>query len=190
MAGRGLRGGRHPAAHGTTRGHGGGPWTKLQPVTPTTPPAIASTRDPDVATRFAELCPAAGGIALSSWNVGARPTGFLLARRALDAIPFTDREPDLGVLAAAGAGDQLDFVIAGGTDFIDWSASYVDDDGNVKQLGSVESSFDPDATGPSPVPLTNATFPAPPAGSQSIVQVFVRFAEGGDASYGWTVTVP
>jgi hypothetical protein len=35
-----------------------------------------------------------------------------------------------------------------------------------------------------------ASIGAPTPHDQSIVQVFVRFADGGDASYGWNVTVP
>jgi len=38
--------------------------------------------------------------------------------------------------------------------------------------------------------MTTADFNVPTAHDESIVQVFVRFADGGDSSYGWNVAVP
>jgi len=107
-----------------------------------------------------------------------------------DMPAFTDSGPDLPVVTLTSATSQLQFSLASGYPFASWTASYVDDNGNVVALGGAGSSFDPDAGQSSIAPSTSATFGPPPAHDQSIVQVFVRFADGGDSSYGWNVTVP
>ena len=112
------------------------------------------------------------------------------ASMCADLPPFTDSAPDLPVLTLAVSASQLHFSLAGNYAFASWSASYVDDNGNVVSLGSEGASFDPDAAHPSVTSLTKADFSAPPAHDESIVQVFVRFADGGDSSYGWNVAVP
>ena len=112
------------------------------------------------------------------------------AVQCADFPPFTDSAPDLPVVTLTSAQTQLHFNLAGGYPFVSWSASYVDDNGTLVPLGGSGSSFDPDAGGPSPSAVTEAVFGPPTAGDQSIVQVFVRFADGGDAAYGWNVTVP
>ena len=107
-----------------------------------------------------------------------------------DMPAFTDSGPDLPVVTLSSAGAQLQFSLANGFPFASWTASYVDDNGNVVALGGGGSSFDPDAAHPSIPLVTTASFAPPAPHDQSIVQVFVRFADGGDASYGWNVTVP
>ena len=107
-----------------------------------------------------------------------------------DFPAFTDRQPDLPQLTATSTKSKLSFALAGNYPFVSWAASYIEDNGTVVPLGGERSSFDPDANTPSAKPLTAVEFPYPPAGSHSIVTVVVRFANGGDASYGWNVTVP
>jgi len=107
-----------------------------------------------------------------------------------DMPAFTDSGPDLPVVTLPSTTAQLQFSLADSYPFASWSASYLDDNGNVVALGGGGSSFDPDAARPSIPANTSATFGPPPPRDQSIVQVFVRFADGGDASYGWNVTVP
>jgi hypothetical protein len=82
---------------------------------------------------------------------------------------------------------QLEFALADGTAFASWAAHYYATDG-IKTLGGAGASFDPDAN-PSFAPLTDVNFAAPPGGTW-IVDVSVRFGEGGDAVYAWNVTVP
>jgi hypothetical protein len=107
-----------------------------------------------------------------------------------DLPAFTDSGPDLPVVTLSSADTQLQFSLADGYAFASWTASYVDDNGNVVALGGGGSSFDPDAVRSSAAPVTSASFGPPTAHDQSIVQVFVRFTDGGDASYGWNVAVP
>jgi len=130
---------------------------------------------------------------------GGQPTVGLLgsycwntdvASACVDSPPFSDSGPDLPTLTLTSTQTQLHFALDGAFPFTGWSANYVDDNGNEVPLGNLESSFDPDAAGPSPATVTDAVFSAPPAADTSIVQVFVRFAAGGDSSYGWNVTVP
>lgn len=107
-----------------------------------------------------------------------------------DMPAFSDSGPDLPVVTLTSASSPLQFSMANGYPFASWTASYLDDNGNVVALGGGGSSFDPDAAHPSIPSVTTASFGAPTPHDQSIVQVFVRFADGGDASYGWNVTVP
>lgn len=107
-----------------------------------------------------------------------------------DLPSFTDSGPDLPVVTLPTATTQLQFSLANGFPFASWTASYVDDNGDIVALGGGGASFDPDAAHQSIESTTTATFAPPPPHDQSIVQVFVRFTDGGDASYGWNVTVP
>ena len=153
--------------------------------------------------------PNGGQVPASSQDPNAPPTGLLSVAGAstqgmfgsycwtvagtstcVDSAPFTDSGPDLPNVTLAASDTQLQFSLANGFPFAAWTASYVDDNGKVVALGGAGSSFDPDVAHPSISPATTAVFPPPPPHDQSIVQVFVRFADGGDASYGWNVTVP
>jgi hypothetical protein len=154
-----------------------------------TPTAQAIETAPDQTMYFET--PPAGSLGVES---GAPAVEGLLGTfcwkgACLDSVAFTDRQPDLPTIEVADAGDQLEFTLQGSYPFGEWSASYVADDGSIVELGSADASFDPDAAGATFVPVTQTSFPAPPAGGAHIVQVFVRFAEGGDASYGWNVSV-
>jgi hypothetical protein len=162
-------------------------------------PALPETPQPSAAP--IETLPASGSIGIpqppaGSLTVnGSAPVAGLLGTycwngACLDAVPFSDRGPDLPDLTLPSSAATLSFSLEDVYPFADWSASYVDDNGDVQQLGAGEPSFDPDAAGASLVPVTVAEFPAPPSATETIVQIFVRFAEGGDASYGWNGTVP
>ena len=131
----------------------------------------------------------AGGVPVAGM-LGSYCWGSNGAVQCADFPPFTDSGPDLPVLTLTAANNQLLFALAGNYPFASWSASYIDDNGNVVPLGGVVSSFDPDAAGPTPAVMSTAGFGPPTPSDESIVQVFVRFADGGDASYGWNVTVP
>lgn len=177
---------------------------------PSVPPSAPPTAPPPTARPPTARPPTAGvpGIPASP-NPVAPPPGWLAAGGepvegllgaycwtangvgvCVDSVAFTYREPDLPTLTAGQVGGQLQFTLADQYQFASWSASYIDENGNSVPLGSAGASFDPDAIHPSTGPVMEATFDAPPSGSQSIVQLFVRFAGGGDASYGWKVTLP
>jgi hypothetical protein len=108
----------------------------------------------------------------------------------VDGPDFTDSGPDLPVLTLTTTISHVHFALEGSYPFETWTANYIDADGNLVPLGGSAASFDPDAAGSPPAAAAEAVFDSPPAHDQSLVQVFVRFADGGDASYGWNVTVP
>ena len=65
-----------------------------------------------------------------------------------DMPAFTDSGPDLPVVTLPSTATQLQFSLTDSYPFASWSASYVDDNGNVVALGGGGSSFDPDAVRP------------------------------------------
>jgi len=128
--------------------------------------------------------PVQGAYGSYCWTVAGSST-------CADMPPLTDSGPDLPLVSLATASTQLQFSLTDDQPFASWAASYVDDNGNYVPLGGAGSSLDPDAVNASPAnTATHATFKAPPANDQWVVQVIVHFADGGDASYGWNVDVP
>jgi hypothetical protein len=107
-----------------------------------------------------------------------------------DYPAFTERESELPQITQTTATDHMVFLLDGGYPFASWSASYIDSSGARVPLASGGGSFDPDAANQSITPTVSAAFPPPPDSGAWIVQVQVRFIEGGDAAYGWKVTVP
>jgi len=178
-----------PAAQATVPApHTGTPILSTSaPQSPTGPVATDSTTpDPDAPPAgwlSAGGNPVAGFTGSYCWFVAGTTT-------CADLPPFTDSAPDLPVLTLGTSDQQLHFSLAGNFTFASWSASYIDYDGNLVSLGSAGASFDPDTAHPSVTSMTKADFSVPAAHDESVVQVFVRFADGGDSSYGWNVTVP
>ncbi len=156
------------------------------PPETTAPSAVAPETDastPPAGWLSAGAQPVEGLLGTYCWSFGAQTL-------CADSPAFSERGPDLPDLAPGASGGQLGFELAGSYPFAGWGASYVSDNGDIVPLAEGNPSFDPDAAGPSVAPITEAHFPAPPGGEQWIVQVFIRFIDGGDAAYGWNVRVP
>jgi len=97
---------------------------------------------------------------------------------------YKQTSPELSVLND----DGLIFSMEDGQ-FASWTA-YYGDDGMMSPttLESGGEPVDPDASQPPSEPLTFAEFDAPPVGDW-VVEVAVRFADGGDAAYAWHIIV-
>jgi hypothetical protein len=145
--------------------------------TPTTPPSESPTLTPSDSER-----PPDGVLSASYAVVGWLGT-FCWGSTCVDAggLPPRSQLPEI----FANAGTELTFTLADGTSFYSWSAWYRRDsnDDESTEIASGGDPVDPDSTAPTPVPLTEATFPMPDQ-EDGVLTVNVTFADG-DASYAW-----
>ena len=133
--------------------------------------------------------PPAGSLTTGNQNpVVGRTGGYCYDNGCVDYAGFyKSRVPKIAV----SNGATLSFSLDGEAPFVYASAGYIIDGNDYESthLGTGGQDVDPDMTGASHPPLIwTFDFPAPPTGDW-VVQVFIRFADRGDASYGWHATV-
>jgi hypothetical protein len=156
-------------------------------TTPTPPPASASTpatTPPETAPPATSDQPPAAALGTGDFAVTGQLGSYCWGASCVDTAGFyKSRLPAITVAES----DELVFSMEDG-EFAGWTASYGPDVEAPTVLGQGGQEVDPDVSKPSFEPLTFAEFDAPPLGDW-IVAVFVRFGDGGDAAYGWHVTV-
>lgn len=191
-----------PAARPSPTGAPSAGATSSAVATPTRPPTSApvatatlipsdsapSPSAPALATprRGGNGGPPAGLLASGDVAVAGHPGSYCYGNRCVDSVwPFKSDLPLITIEA-----DSAIFALEGATPFVEWAALYsARSNSGTHELGRGGSDFDPDAVGSPPPLLLEAQVAAPPSG-EWVVNVFVRFEGGGDASYAWHVIVP
>jgi hypothetical protein len=152
-------------------------------VKPTEPPATLESRPTPDADE-----PPSAALGTSDFAVtGALGTYCWLGEGRGECVDTAGFYKERTPLLEVEAGDELVFSLEEG-EFAKWNASYGTDVQAATSLGSGGQDVDPDASAAPPELLTYVEFEAPPPGDW-IVEVFVRFPNGGDAFYGWHVVV-
>jgi hypothetical protein len=153
------------------------------PTATLAPPASpASTSSPTTPPTDSERPP--DGVITASYAVAGWLGTFCWASTCVDAgrLPPRSQLPEL----FADAGTEYTFSLADGTSFYSWSAWYRrDSNEEPTKIASGGQRLDPDSTAPTPVPLTEATFPGPDQ-EDGVLTVNVTFADG-DATYAWRI---
>ena len=150
--------------------------TPTSAVTPAASQQSAADKPPAAALGTSDFA-VTGDLGSYCWHVNGQGS-------CVDTAGFyKSRVPAITV----AEGDQMVFSMEDG-EFAGWTAAYGSDVEAPIVLGEGGQDMDPDVNQPSFEPLTYAEFDAPPTGGW-IVAVFARFADGGDAAYGWHVTV-
>jgi hypothetical protein len=156
--------------------------TSPSPAAATAPPTVTPRSSATSSGEADQPPPAALGT--GDYAVTGQLGSYCWVSHCVDTAGFfKPRLPELTVQE----GNLLVFSMEDG-EFASWTAAYSADQEPPINLAQGGQPVDPDVSQPTAPPLTYAEFPSPPVGDW-IVQVAVRFADGGDAAFGWHVIV-